>query len=98
MGGMPKRGQTVLLVTSGGSKVKLRRDIGSPLVNDVRRTLAKICMCLFSGESPPSLFSFFFFSGARSSSREVRRRVPFLVVYFSRGILPTKKRGEKGGT
>ena len=35
----------------------------------------------------------------RSSSREVRIRVPFLfsVVHFSRGTLP-KKRGEKGTT
>ena len=35
-------------------------------------------------------------SKSRSSSREVRVRVPFFsVVYFSRGILP-QKRGEKG--
>ena len=33
----------------------------------------------------------------RGFSRELRIRVPtFSVVYFSRGTLPTKKRGEKG--
>ena len=36
-------------------------------------------------------------SHPRSSSREVRIRVPFFsVVYFSRGTFPPKRNGEKG--
>ena len=59
---------------------------------DVRRLLAKIYMQFemlrFSWDARECL--------ARSSSREIRIRVPFLsVVYFNRGTLPKKQVGQR---
>ena len=55
-----------------------------------------ICLGVLVLTWPASIRSFFCRRSTRSSSREVRIRVPFSVVYFSRGTLPIKKETIKG--